>query len=255
VNDQLSTCRLLVDGPASGAVNMAVDEVLLASAIERECLTVRVYQWHEPTVSLGHFQSPSDPVLSERFGALSRVRRLSGGGAILHDREVTYSCAVPRSHPMALNPVRIYDAVHKAIISLLQRHGITAGMRGEAKQAPEPFLCFGRGDPRDIVIGADKIVGSAQRRRSGAILQHGAILLAASRHAPEFPGIAELTGVHLNPESLSTELGTALQAALCPGSVTTRNHDALLPEEAALAQEWSASRYSIAIAAPGEPGT
>ena len=66
-------------------------------------------------------------------------------------------------------------------------------MRGETnKLAAEPFLCFGRGDEHDLVVGAYKVLGSAQRRRRGAVVQHGSLLLAASEHAPQFPGIADL---------------------------------------------------------------
>lgn len=242
MTDSTSHFRCLIDKPASGAWNMAVDEVLLISALERECPSVRVYQWETPTVSLGHFQSPRDPVLDERFRSLPRVRRLSGGGAILHDREVTYSCAIPRSHPLAGNPVRIYEVVHEAIIALLARQGISAKLRGSAKQEPEPFLCFGRGDPRDIVIGTDKIVGSAQRRRAGAILQHGAILLAASSHSVEFPGIRELAGIDLDPAELSTHLGRFISAAL--GIPDSSVASAMLTtEELNLATEWARSRY------------
>jgi lipoate-protein ligase A len=176
----------------SGADNMAIDESLLVSAIEKQTRTLRIYRWREPTVSLGYFQKEDDPVLTSRFAGLPRVRRLSGGGALLHDREITYSITLPDGHPLADAPTLLYDQVHAALVSLLNGLGAAARVRGEKRDQPEPFLCFGRGDPRDIVLGEHKIVGSAQRRRRGAILQHGAVLLERSTHAAEFPGLFDL---------------------------------------------------------------
>lgn len=178
--------------PRSGADNMAIDESLLVSAIEHKTRTLRLYRWREPTVSLGYFQKEDDPVLQTRFAGLPRVWRLSGGGALLHDREITYSITLPDGHPLADAPTLLYDQVHAALVALLNDLGAPAQVRGEKREQPEPFLCFGRGDPRDIVLAGHKIVGSAQRRRRGAILQHGALLLEHSPYAPEFPGLFNL---------------------------------------------------------------
>jgi len=195
----------------SGADNMAIDESLLVSAIEQRAATLRIYRWREPTVSLGYFQKDDDPVLQSRFAGLPRVRRLSGGGALLHDREITYSIALPDGHPLADAPTLLYDRVHAALVTLLNELGAPARVRGEKFSEPEPFLCFGRGDPRDIVLSGSKIVGSAQRRRKGAILQHGALLLERSAHAPEFPGLFDLAPhTRQADESLMQSIATAL---------------------------------------------
>lgn len=198
--------------PRPGADNMAIDESLLVSAIDRQTQTLRIYRWSEPTVSLGYFQKEDDPVLQTRFAGLPRVRRLSGGGALLHDREITYSIALPDGHPLADAPTLLYDQVHAALVSLLNDLGAPAHVRGEKRDQPEPFLCFGRGDPRDIVLAGYKIVGSAQRRRKGAILQHGALLLEHSPHAPEFPGLFNLApGSRRDDESLMHSIAAALR--------------------------------------------
>ena len=208
--------RVIVEAEArSGAENMATDEAFLQLAIEEEVATLRVYRWREPTVSLGYFQKESDPVLTARFAGLPQVRRLSGGGALLHDREVTYSIALPASHALADAPTVLYDKVHRAIVELLQSRGAEAHVRGEKLMEPEPFLCFGRGDPRDIVLSGFKIVGSAQRRRKGAILQHGALLLEHSPHAPEFPGLFDLApGARCDDMELMRALAVALSGGL-----------------------------------------
>jgi len=196
----------------SGADNMAIDESLLVSAIDHKSQTLRLYRWKEPTVSLGYFQKDDDPVLTGRFAGLPSVRRLSGGGALLHDRELTYSIALPDGHPLADAPTELYDQVHAALVAFLNSLGAPVHVRGEKLTEPEPFLCFGRGDPRDIVLGPHKIVGSAQRRRKGAILQHGALLLERSPHAPEFPGLFDLAPkTRQADEPLMHAIATALR--------------------------------------------
>ncbi|MCA9089914.1 MAG: hypothetical protein KDA90_14925 [Planctomycetaceae bacterium] len=231
------TCHAVWDGSHSGLRNMVTDGVLLDAAVQNQFCSLRFYEWSQPTISLGHFQPDNDPVVQQRFPNLAQVRRLSGGGAILHDRELTYSCSLPAAHPLVRNPGQVYDIVHQGIIEVLARHGVDCRMRGAALSGPEPFLCFGRGDPRDIVIGNNKIVGSAQRRRSGAVLQHGSILLSTSPHAPEFPGIQELTGVSLNCEQLMSpllerigrDLGTIATLSQWPDDILQRIEQRMVP--------------------------
>ncbi|MEX2286197.1 MAG: biotin/lipoate A/B protein ligase family protein [Planctomycetaceae bacterium] len=188
------TCHVIVDGePNRGTWNMAFDEALLTAAVEQHLCAVRVYQWSEATVSLGYFQAPESVAAINDLANLPVVRRLSGGGALLHHFEITYSCVVPASHPLATEPAALYPAVHHAIIARLKRHGIEAQLRGSADRLKDAaFLCFGRGDPRDVLVAEHKIVGSAQRRRRGAILQHGSLLLRRSPFAPQFPGVLDL---------------------------------------------------------------
>ena len=217
------TALLLMEPDAQpGDWNMAVDNWLLERALHDGLTAARLYRWREPTVSLGHFQKLDDPAIADRFADLPRVRRLSGGGAILHDREITYSLAIPHAHPLAADPTGLYGIVHDHVIAVLAELGIAARMRGEALSGPEPFLCFGRGDPRDIVMGTHKILGSAQRRRRGAILQHGALLLQRSPAAPEFPGIEELLGREINAADLVERLAEAFQLLLGDATRTPR---------------------------------
>ncbi|HEY1784986.1 MAG TPA: lipoate--protein ligase family protein, partial [Pirellulales bacterium] len=83
-------CRLLVDAPASGAWNMAVDEALVDDAAERGTCWLRFYGWSEPTLSLGYFQGHAERLVHRPSRHCPLVRRASGGGAILHDAEITY---------------------------------------------------------------------------------------------------------------------------------------------------------------------
>ena len=185
--------------PRSGPANMAADEALL-NAAAAGAAGGRWYRWAEPTVSLGHFQKPTE-LTGTPLAQLPAVPRLSGGGAIVHDREWTYALAVPRGHALARTPERFYEAVHGELIAALAAAGVRARLRGEGRATrDDPTLCFLRTDPRDVVVTdaagvVRKVVGSAQRRRKGAVLQHGSLLVAASPRVPGVPGLTEAVGL------------------------------------------------------------
>ncbi len=223
----MTPCRLYVDPPAYGAWNMAVDEVLLEDATDRGLASVRFYQWREPTLSLGYFQRYDDRDQHSASRNATVVRRLSGGGALLHDRELTYSLALPSSHLLAKEPGELYAVVHSALIAVLGECGVQASLQRElspvdpvSARGEEPFLCFARRTARDVVVpatptqGAAKIAGSAQRRRRGAVLQHGAVLLDASGCAPELPGISQVASASVSPGDLIDPWRVRLAAAL-----------------------------------------
>jgi lipoate-protein ligase A len=219
----LPLCDVIVDNaPQCGQQNMAIDEWLLEHVADVPNRSfVRVYSWCEPTITLGYFQDETQAI-DRRLTTCPSVHRLTGGGAILHDREITYSCVIPQTHPVARRPTSLYIAIHQAIIKLLAQCGVECCMRQETGQVrkssetgTDPFLCFLRSDPRDVVIAEHKIVGSAQRRRKGNVLQHGSVLLQASRHTPEIPGVEDLSAQFIKddferllPETLATAVAT-----------------------------------------------
>jgi lipoate-protein ligase A len=209
-------CRLIVDHqPASGTWNMAVDEALLESAVGGGPCTLRWYRWEQATLSLGYFQTDSAARNDPRFGGLPVVRRLSGGGAIIHDHEWTYSCTLPARHELARDARQLYARVHNAVIRALGALGMVAEVRGTTDGSRgNEFLCFARRDDFDVVMGGQKVLGSAQRRRKGAVLQHGSLVLQASRWTREFSGVFDCAGravpeIHL-VERLAAEVGIAL---------------------------------------------
>lgn len=214
-------CLIRMDEAAAGVWNMAVDEALLHDAIANGTCWLRMYAWSEPTLSLGYFQKPEERLADPELAELPFVRRLSGGGAILHDDEWTYSCVVPAGHTLARNPLEIYEVVHSAIVATLRSRGAEVAFRREVQSAAadergaEPFLCFGRGDPRDLVCRGHKVLGSAQRRRRGAVLQHGSLLLRRSPFAAEHPGLVDLVPglplIDLEGE-LAQSIGSALSS-------------------------------------------
>jgi lipoyl(octanoyl) transferase len=221
-----SVAVLLMVEPAArtGSWNMATDESLLESALADGLRAVRMYRWAEPTVSLGYFQDSDDEALSTTFQNLAAVRRLSGGGAILHHHELTYSFVLPANDPLTQIPTELYDRVHKAIIDVLSEFGADCAMRGDDDvKSDEPFLCFVRGDRHDIHCRGHKVVGSAQRRRKGAVLQHGSIILERSAHASQIPGLGDLAANFKTKSStparidkLETRLGMAIAETLGP---------------------------------------
>lgn len=222
--EPIPPCDLVVESsPAGGDFNMAMDESLLSLAIQRSVSIVRIYRWKHPTVTLGYFQGSTGAVSAENpFPSLPVVRRLSGGGAILHQHEWTYSCVLPPCHPARQNPSQLYQTVHLALIDLLIRCHAYCRLRGDSantasagsKKASEHFLCFLRGNSNDIVHeSGNKVVGSAQRRRMGAILQHGSVLMKASCHAPNLPGLLDLCP-EFDLVRFETELPEAIAATV-----------------------------------------
>lgn len=144
--------------------------------------TLRLYQWAEPTISLGYFQRYADYLaLPPPAGSLPAVRRLTGGGAILHDLELTYSITLPINHPLlGEGPNRLYELAHDAIIASLSdaaRSPARCGTTDDSSAARGPFFCFARRHCLDVLLADDKLAGSAQRRTRTAVLQHGSIVL------------------------------------------------------------------------------
>lgn len=220
------------DRDASGGVNMAADELLAAESGIRNACLVRLYGWDRPTVSLGVFQPLAAARSSEAVAALPLVRRPSGGGAILHGSDLTYAAAIPRSHPWGRTPQRFYDAMHGGLVSALQRRGVPARLHlPELRASPTTdaaFLCFDRRAAGDVVTSNPegpssandpKIMGSAQRRLAGTVLQHGTLLVRRNLAVPaaiSHHGLADLhgEGVVADLESLVVEwLGNVATAA------------------------------------------
>lgn len=197
-------CRVIHDVSASGAWNMAVDEALLTSAEEGGApLTLRLYSWSEPTLSLGYFQSIADR--PDNLAQLPTVRRLTGGGAIVHDRELTYSLVCPSGSWPKPGTQQLVRDLHAAVLETLDQPTISFSQPSPV----EPFLCFARRAETDLVLGPSKIMGSAQRQRRGVLLQHGSILLSASSLAPHLTGLND-AGVAADRDQLARALASKL---------------------------------------------
>jgi lipoate-protein ligase A len=224
---------------------MAVDEALLASAAATSRATLRFYQWSRPTLSLGYFQRYVEREQHAASRACDVVRRATGGGAILHDRELTYSFTTPSTDRFSQTATALYELLHGALIESLAQWNIAAKAFG---RPPSPgggqqrFLCFGRRAEFDVVAGDVKIAGSAQRRRHGALLQHGSVLLARSPAAPEFSGLAEISGLAITAEALCRGWQVRLERRL---EMTCRP-ESLTAAETAAARQIAAEKYASA---------
>lgn len=174
--------RVLVHGRGSAAWNMALDEALLGAP--RSGWTLRFYSWNRPTVSLGYaqpFARGVDVAVAQRFD-MALVRRPTGGRAVLHAGELTYSIAAPADTGVLAGGV---SAAYRRIATGLQAGLGLLGAELDIERsgtAPLPGHkgpCFGARTRYELSVGGRKLVGSAQRRRHGRLLQHGSILLEA----------------------------------------------------------------------------
>lgn len=169
--------RLLHDWDGEGGFQMAVDEALLLEQVEQP--TLRFYTWEPDALSLGYFQRLSEVPRRER--ASLTVRRLTGGGAIHHRNELTFSIAAPAAHALYRGPVaESYARIHALLAGALADFGVDASLRGESSPNSDRTgtgMCFHQSTPLDLVWDRAKGVGSAQRRTAGRVLHHGSIKL------------------------------------------------------------------------------
>lgn len=188
----IALCRLLPCETADGPTNMAADAVLLESAIAGVA-SLRFYGWSQPTLSLGYFQTAAERLRDPLVANLPWVRRPSGGGALVHDVEATYALALPAGLAWQRRGESWLRRMHEVLAAALRECGANVEIAAQERKLGE-FLCFQHQTLGDVVLNGHKVVGSAQRKSRGAMLQHGAILLGASAHAPQLPGLAEQTG-------------------------------------------------------------
>ncbi|MFJ7847421.1 biotin/lipoate A/B protein ligase family protein [Peribacillus sp. NPDC097224] len=175
-------------GNCSPAYNMAMDEALLNWQSNGEIPPmIRFYGWNPATLSIGYFQRAEteiDLAEVERQG-LGFVRRPTGGRAVLHEHELTYSVIVPESYPGMPNTVtEAYRVISEGILKGFRNLGLDAYFSvpeteqdKEMLKSPKSSVCFDAPSWYELVVEGRKVAGSAQTRQKGVILQHGAILL------------------------------------------------------------------------------
>jgi lipoate-protein ligase A len=174
--------RLLITPPADGATNMAIDEAILhalADGVGRP--TLRFYQWDPPCLSLGYNQHHAevDETACARLG-YTWVRRATGGRAILHTDELTYSVIAPLDEPrVAGGIVESYRRLSGGLLAGLRALGADVFQAQEERvlNPAQSAVCFDTPSNYEITVDGKKIVGSAQVRRRGMVLQHGSLPL------------------------------------------------------------------------------
>jgi len=209
--------RLLSHPSASGPFNMGADEALFETAISSGVPSLRFYTWNGPWLSVGYAQQLApDRIEHLEEAGVGFVRRITGGRAVLHGADLTYSIAAPEG---VLPPgVRAsYAVVADALLEALEAVGVSAIRSDAGSRAPDAsvFDCFERPAADEICVAGRKLSGSAQRRVEGALLQHGSIRLApdpSSAVAAVAPG-GGLAGTSLEEEGFA--IGREALEAAC----------------------------------------
>ncbi|HAJ32677.1 MAG TPA: octanoyltransferase [Candidatus Atribacteria bacterium] len=189
--------RIIKDSYHTGFMNMAIDEAIMIA--HREGLvppTIRFYQWSPPAVSLGYFQDLEKEIdidVCKNLG-IDIVRRPTGGKAVLHDKELTYSFIIKENHPLVNNSIlETYKKISGGIIRGLFYLGIIAELvplreklksdslhkrkKSEIRHSDFKSICFSVPSQYEVQVDGKKIVGSAQVRKGGIVLQHGSLLI------------------------------------------------------------------------------
>jgi lipoate---protein ligase len=241
--------RLLETGAGEAFFNMGLDEAILGSVSAKLRLpTLRLYGWKPAAISIGYFQGARDEVDvgACRLQGVDLVRRVTGGGAVFHADEVTYSIVVPEGHALAPGSIlESYGLICAGVVAGLKNLGL------DAEFAPI----------NDLVCGGRKISGNAQTRRLGCLLQHGTILLKVDvdrmfslLKVPKEKALGRMiSDAKARVTSLEEKLGRTVgfdevREALASGFASALGLD-LMPEtpaadELALAQKLAAEKFS-----------
>jgi lipoate-protein ligase A len=186
-----NSIRLVRDVPRDGFLNMAIDVVLSAAAASG-ATTLRLYAFDPPAITIGRFQESAslvDRAACDEMG-IDIVRRPTGGQAILHTNDFTYSFTCPVQGAPGGAAVFYFELVGQKIIESLRILGLEARMASHDTRNPEPGWCFAREFGVDREWNSRKICGSAQRVSAGAVLQHGSLFLEETREVMERISVA-----------------------------------------------------------------
>jgi len=181
-NYQKSEWRLLLTDPMNGPRNMAIDSAILTAVENKKAPpTLRLFSWEPPCLSLGYSQPYSDLDQDQLISlGWDVVRRPTGGRAILHTDELTYSVIGPKTDPRLEGGLmdsyrRLSEALYKSLLILDLPVEIHQGKNPQAHHQP---VCFENPSDFEITVGGKKIIGSAQARKKDALLQHGSLPLS-----------------------------------------------------------------------------
>lgn len=181
------TWLILDSGSHDAAVNMAIDEALIHWHSKNEIgPTLRFYQWEKPSLSVGHFQNVAKTI---DFAGIKKhdcllVRRLTGGSAVLHDDELTYSIVISESHPKIPSSVnQAYFVLAQGILQGYRNLGIEANFSlPELNNRTRSAVCFETPAIYEMIVDGKKLTGNAQTRKNGVLLQHGSIPFSFDSH-------------------------------------------------------------------------
>lgn len=179
-------CRVIIDEPHSAAFNMAADLYLLSVCASEPAAFLRFYTWELPSISIGCMQNPGTLLDKEAMAkdGITWVRRPTGGRAVLHYEDITYSCVFSKKIELiGASIAETYAVISNCLIRGLEKSGIscssrkflldTKNLKQEAK-----LPCYLAPNRSEIMVNGRKLVGSAQKRTAASVLQHGSIPLS-----------------------------------------------------------------------------
>ncbi len=227
----MSVLKVYFDGALTGAVNMQRDSELLANHQPDDDPVLRLYRWQPYAVTIGYNQAFEnfDQGSIEELG-YDLVKRPTGGRAIFHAEELTYS--VCGTSPGILFGNSLHDSymkINQALVLFLQQLGLDPEVSGgETRESMKSLVCFKSAGKHEIRVGGRKLVGSAQRRTGGVFLQHGSILTGKQHlRLPDFllPGDRGTGMSRQELEALTTDLGQELQSRLTEEKLVQMERD------------------------------
>jgi len=244
--------RIIDTGCGTAVWNMAVDEMLLNRFDETKMPILRVYGW-EPSLSLGRFSKLHKGINVQKLKEqnIPVVRRLSGGGVLVHGGDLSYTLILPREVVKEIGVKESYRTLCKFLLHLYEKLSLQASFASDGEyETKRSDVCLAGNEAYDIVIDGDKMGGNAQRYTKGALLQHGTIPMRINTKlfTPLFVGDSgleraatlERLGVTIEYEKLSFEV----QESFCEAFDVTLFVDTLTKAEERCVQELLQSRYT-----------
>lgn len=236
--------RLIDSGSDSPYMNMAIDEALLSSQFP----VLRFYQWDPLALSIGRFQrfTNIDLDFCEQNNIII-IRRLTGGKAVLHDDELTYSFIIDQNL-MSKDIIESYNVISDPLIYALKRLGLTPAKNEKKIDEKDNPNCFLQPSFNEILIDNKKIVGSAQVRTEGKVLQHGSIIINSNPNLdncfkPKINSSNRITSLHEHTSfelnSLKQYLTEGFSKSFKANIITSQ----LTPEELQKAQDLAKNKY------------
>ena len=254
--------RFIDTGINDGFLNMAIDEAILDAHLQGFCPpSLRLYRWSPPALSLGYFQNLEREIEMKRCSELGIdvVRRLTGGRAVLHHDELTYSVVTSEEYGFPKSIAPSYRLLNEGLIAAYGMLGLEVCLADHARE-PSSAACFSSAGLADLTFQGRKLCGSAQFRKGNALLQHGS--LPISLDAQLFFSILKFPSTAIRDKaqaqfgqkatSISEILGNKigwqeLKEALFRGFQTSLGiklyEDTLTPEEFGLSQELAREKY------------
>jgi len=243
--------RYIDSGAGSAQWNMAVDEALLLSFEEKDLPILRLYRWEEPSLSFGRFSNPRETLDWEwvQEEELSCVRRMTGGGILVHGGDLSYTLVLSRHFVKERGVRESYRELCAFLIRLYHGFGLEVSFAYDLQVAPShAAACLAGTEAYDIMIDGRKIGGNAQRYTHRALLQHGSIPLCIDRRYFE-TFFREPSG--LNEAATLEEAGVGMRElqenlleSFGASFDTSFQSDGLSDEEFALAQKLYREKYA-----------